>query len=59
MRYDDENLAVPSIEWMGLKATEWDQLGVGRESLLTLSGKERLFAMKLLRSRDWWDEEWR
>lgn len=58
MKYDQENLAVPRIKWIGVKATEWDALGVGREHLLPLTGKERKLAIGMLENRDW-NEDWK
>lgn len=59
MQHDQDNLAVPSIEWIGIKASEWDAMGVGRDDLLLLNSQERKFAMGLLKRRDGWCAEWR
>ncbi|GAA6038244.1 hypothetical protein JCM8097_005811 [Rhodosporidiobolus ruineniae] len=56
--FDAANLVVPRVEWLGVKGSEWDDLGVGRDELLPLTKADRSKALRMLR-REWLPEEWR
>lgn len=58
MAFDREHLAVDRIEWLGIKASEWDSSGVNREELLTLGKADRKKAAQMVR-REWWPREWK
>lgn len=58
LAFDRANLAVEEVEWMGVKGSEWDRMGVRREELLALTAGDRKKALKMLK-REWWPEEWR
>lgn len=58
MSFDRENLVVDRIEWMGVKGTEWDTMGVDRDELLLLSMQDRRKALSMLK-REGLPEEWR
>ena len=56
--FDHANLAVRSVEWIGIKGTEWDAMGVPRDQLLPLTKADRSKALKLLK-RTGIPEGWR
>ncbi|KAM0753079.1 DNA topoisomerase IV, alpha subunit [Meredithblackwellia eburnea MCA 4105] len=56
--FDKENLAVTRIQWLGVRGSEWDSLGVDREELLPLAKADRAKALKMLQ-RDGLPLEWR
>ncbi|KAL8281123.1 hypothetical protein RQP46_006481 [Phenoliferia psychrophenolica] len=58
LAFDRANLAVPSIEWIGVKGTEWDALRIPRDELLPLTKADRTKALKLLK-REGLPDEWR
>lgn len=56
LAFDATNLTVDRLSWIGIKGSEWDSLGVGRDELLPLTNADRKKAWKML-SRDWLPEE--
>ncbi|KAI5480789.1 meiotic recombination protein SPO11 [Pseudohyphozyma bogoriensis] len=58
LAFDVENLAVERVEWVGVKGTQWDEIGVGREQLLPLTTGDRKKALKML-SRPSIPSEWK
>lgn len=58
LRFDAESLAVPELEWLGVKGTEWDQMGVERSRLLALTKADRKKALDMVRRKELPDE-WR
>lgn len=58
LSHDSANLAVPRLEWLGVKGTEWDDLGVDRDELLPLSLHDRRKALAMLK-REGLPAEWR
>ncbi|CDR40623.1 hypothetical protein NBRC10512_008098 [Rhodotorula toruloides] len=57
LSHDSANLAVPRLEWLGVKGTEWDDLGVDRDELLPLSLHDRRKALAMLK-REGLPDEW-
>ncbi|BGP48432.1 endodeoxyribonuclease [Rhodotorula kratochvilovae] len=47
--HDAANLVVPRVQWLGVKGSEWDVLGVGRDELLPLAKADRAKALAMLR----------
>ncbi|GEM09843.1 meiotic recombination protein SPO11 [Rhodotorula toruloides] len=58
LSHESANLAVPRLEWLGVKGTEWDSLGVDRDELLPLSLHDRRKALAMLK-KEGLPEEWR
>ncbi|GAA5850652.1 hypothetical protein JCM8547_001945 [Rhodosporidiobolus lusitaniae] len=59
LSFDSANLTVGErIEWLGVKGTEWDALGIDRDELLPLTKADRSKALAML-NREWLPEEWR
>ncbi|BGP16475.1 hypothetical protein JCM10213_007919 [Rhodosporidiobolus nylandii] len=58
LSFDAANLVVDRLEWLGVKGTEWDTLGIDRDELLSLSKGDRAKAAKMLK-REWLPEDWR
>ena len=58
LSFDRANLAVEEVEWLGIKGTEWDSMGVNRDELLPLTSGDRKKALKMLK-RDWMPEDWK
>ncbi|BGP32347.1 endodeoxyribonuclease [Rhodotorula toruloides] len=58
LSHDSANLAVPRLEWLGVKGTEWDSLGVDRDELLSLSLHDRRKALAMLK-REGLPDDWR
>lgn len=56
--HDADNLVTPRIQWLGLKGTEWEALGIDRDELLLLTAKDRTKALAMLR-RPALPDEWR
>lgn len=58
LSFDRANLAVEGIEWLGVKGSEWDAMGVPRGELLPLTMADRKKAIKMCK-REGKPEEWR
>lgn len=58
LSHDSANLAVPRLEWLGVRGGEWDSLGIDRDELLPLSLHDRRKALAMLR-REGLPDEWR
>lgn len=58
LSFDRANLAVESVEWLGVKGSEWDSSGVRRDELLQLTIGDRKKGLKMLK-REWLPEEWK
>ncbi|GAA6001387.1 hypothetical protein JCM10207_006638 [Rhodosporidiobolus poonsookiae] len=58
LSFDAANLTVARLEWLGVKGTEWDALGVDRDELLPLTRADRGKALGMLK-REWLPDEWR
>jgi meiotic recombination protein SPO11 len=58
LSFDRHNLSVPRIEWIGVKGSEWDKLGIDRGELLSLGAGDRKKALGMLK-RNWWPEAWK
>ncbi|GAA5886178.1 hypothetical protein JCM6882_004290 [Rhodosporidiobolus microsporus] len=58
LAFDAANLTVDSLEWLGVKGSEWDALGIDRDELLSLTKADRTKAAAMLR-REWLPDEWR
>ncbi|GAA5923857.1 hypothetical protein JCM1841_001415 [Sporobolomyces salmonicolor] len=60
LSHDAANLAIGPgrANWVGIKPSEWDSMGVKREELLLLSAADRKKAGAMVK-REWWPAEWR
>lgn len=58
MAFDAANLKVPRLEWIGVKGTEWEAMGVAQEDLLPLTESDQRRARAMLK-RDSLPDEWR
>ncbi|GAA5987818.1 hypothetical protein JCM11641_004939 [Rhodosporidiobolus odoratus] len=58
LSFDAANLVVDRISWLGVKASEWDTLGIDRDELLPLTKADRTKALAMLK-REWLPEDWR
>ncbi|GAA5950306.1 hypothetical protein JCM21900_001109 [Sporobolomyces salmonicolor] len=60
LSHDAANLAIGPgrANWVGIKPSEWDSMGVKREELLLMSAADRKKAGAMVR-REWWPAEWR
>ncbi|GAA6051033.1 hypothetical protein JCM3770_005465 [Rhodotorula araucariae] len=56
--HDSANLVVPRVQWLGVKGSEWDALGVGRDELLPLTKADRGKALAMLK-KEGLPNEWR
>ncbi|GAA5888179.1 hypothetical protein JCM5296_000220 [Sporobolomyces johnsonii] len=60
LSHDAANLAIGPgrANWVGIKPSEWDSLGIKREELLMLTSADRKKAGAMIK-REWWPVEWR